>query len=283
MFDLFRRIRSTPCNRRAAYLASFAARLREHGISDKGNEPFADADVCGRTAGLFAVLVNGTARVSPARRLTDQEFAILWIGFIGADGATQMIGEDLEFAALSAFAMMIDQAALPRLPDLIDEVNAAQHRLIAEVPNEFGEHRGHVSRMGAQTPGEGRAGARPQPSGSCRHSCALSEMSGTGRAPGGGKSTRRAGRGALSKICSNDPQFPRGLQQTNEMVLWKCATFPKGTPNLLVENRDRMPPSGPWTAAGALPVPGDAGLWPSERTPLHFLHQRQSALPVLDG
>jgi len=144
MFDLFRRIRSTPCNRRAAYLASFAARLREHGISDKGNEPFADADVCGRTAGLFAVLVNGTARVSPARRLTDQEFAILWIGFIGADGATQMIGEDLEFAALSAFAMMIDQAALPRLPDLIDEVNAAQHRLIAEVPNEFGEHRGHV-------------------------------------------------------------------------------------------------------------------------------------------
>jgi hypothetical protein len=67
-----------------------------------------DVQTCGAVAGLFAVAVNGGRTLLPKERLTDEDIAVLWTGFVAVDMASQATGTDFEFASLAMMSWMFD-------------------------------------------------------------------------------------------------------------------------------------------------------------------------------
>lgn len=127
---------------RRARLERFAARLRELGhksasLGDQG----ADAQVCGAIAGRFAKEVNG-AGLTPSASFSARDKAVMWVGAVATDMATQTTGASFELAGL------VMPVALVTLSGVSDENVESVSRYISDVGTEAFEVHNRLTRSG---------------------------------------------------------------------------------------------------------------------------------------
>lgn len=84
---------------RRARLEQFVARLQGLGYPASLDEQGADAQVCGAIAGIFAREVNGGC-LMPTASFSDHDRAVMWVGAVATDVATQVTGASFELAGL---------------------------------------------------------------------------------------------------------------------------------------------------------------------------------------
>lgn len=68
----------------------------------------ADIQTCGLIASLFAIAANDGQPLTPKERPTDWDIAVLWVGLIAVDMATQLTGTNYEIAGLVLPASVYD-------------------------------------------------------------------------------------------------------------------------------------------------------------------------------
>jgi hypothetical protein len=99
---------SVTTQQRRALLRQCEAHLREHGHGVKSLGEFgADAEICGAIAGLFARLANGKS-ISLSHSYSSADLAVMWVGAVATDMATQAAGADFELSGMVMPASLAD-------------------------------------------------------------------------------------------------------------------------------------------------------------------------------
>jgi hypothetical protein len=122
--------------RYAETCAAFSRRLGAEGFYIEMG-PDRPAQLCAALAGRFALAVNAGKKIAPQGRLTDRECAVLWLGAVGTDAASQAIEAPLEQTLPWMPAWVCDLQATDRGLDLIDEVIPLHNRMASGPAAEY--------------------------------------------------------------------------------------------------------------------------------------------------
>jgi hypothetical protein len=88
-------------------------------------------ELCASLAGSFVVAINKGERLKPEQLLTDGEYALVWIGVLATEAATQKIGEDFEKALRVTPTWLFEASAIERASDAVAEVRDIHKRIIS--------------------------------------------------------------------------------------------------------------------------------------------------------